>query len=168
MKKMTEENLSAAFAGESQAHMRYLVFASKAEQEGKPNVARLFRAIAFAEQVHATNHLLTLDRVSSTPENLTAAIGGETFEVEEMYPAYLTVAQHQDESGAQKSITGALETEKVHMDMYKDAKTAVDGGKDVEIGLIGICEGCGFTVEGEVPDKCPVCGAPRDRFKTFE
>lgn len=168
MKKMTADNLSAAFAGESQAHMRYLIFADKAEQEGKPNVARLFRAISFAEQVHATNHLRELGNVGSTVDNLAAAIGGETFEVEEMYPAYLSVARLQDEQGAQRSMTGALETEKVHMDMYKDARQAVESGRDVVIGPIGICQVCGFTIEGQAPDKCPVCGAPADRFRMFE
>lgn len=168
MKKMTSDNLKAAFAGESQAHMRYLAFADKAEQEGKPNVARLFRAIAYAEQVHATNHLRTLDGIGSTSENLAAAVGGETFEVEEMYPAYLTVAKFQDEQGAQQSITGALETEKVHMDMYKDAKNAVDGGKDLDVSPIGICQACGFTVEGKAPGKCPVCGVPAEKFRMFE
>jgi rubrerythrin len=100
MKKMTETNLWAAFAGESQAHMKYLVFAKKAEDEGKPNVARLFRAISFAEQVHAANHLKTLDEVGNTTENLQAAIDGENFEVDEMYPAYDAVAKLQEEKGA--------------------------------------------------------------------
>lgn len=167
MKKMTADNLSAAFAGESQAHVRYLIFADRADQEGKPQVARLFRAVAFAEQVHARNHLRALDKIGSTADNLAAAIAGETFEVEEMYPAYLTVAKFQDEKGAQRSITGALETEKVHMDMYKDARQAVDTGKDADTGPIGICEGCGFTIEGKAPDKCPVCGAPAERFRMF-
>ena len=106
MKKMTEENLKAAFAGESQAHMKYLVFADKAEQEGKLNTARLFKAIAYAEQVHATNHLKALGNVKSTSENLDTAIGGETFEVEEMYPAYNAVAELQNEKGAKRAWAG--------------------------------------------------------------
>ncbi|MCS7241008.1 MAG: rubrerythrin family protein, partial [Candidatus Bipolaricaulota bacterium] len=100
MKKMTEENLKAAFAGQAQAHMRYLIFSEAAEREGKPNLARLFRAIAYAEQVHATNHYRELGMVRASPENLDAAIAGETYEVEEMYPAFIAVAELQKESGA--------------------------------------------------------------------
>ena len=167
MHPMTEENLKAAFAGESQAHMRYLAFADKAEKEGKANIARLFRAIAYAEQVHATNHLRELGGVTDTPGNLQEAINGETFEVEEMYPAYDAVAKLQNESGAVRSIHYAIEAEKIHADMYKSAKAEADAGKDVSIGKVYICPICGYTVEGDAPDKCPVCGAPREKFVEF-
>jgi len=167
MRKMTEEFLKAAFAGESQAHMRYLAFAQKAEQEGKPNVARLFQAIAFAEQVHATNHLKVLNGLGDTSANLETAIGGETFEVEEMYPAYNEVARLQGEKGAERSTKAALEAEKVHAGMYTRAKQAVAAGRDVEIGDLYICEICGWTVEGQAPDRCPLCGAPAEKFKKF-
>ncbi len=167
MRKMTKANLEAAFAGESQAHMKYLIFAGEAEKEGFPQVARLFRAIAFAEQVHAANHLRTLGAVGETQANLQAAIDGETFEVEEMYPAYKAVAELQEEKGAVRSTHYALEAEKVHAGMYQMARQAVLAGKDVEIGDIYICEVCGWTVEGGPPDRCPICGATREKFRQF-
>jgi rubrerythrin len=167
MKKMTEGNLQAAFAGESQAHMRYLIFAEKAEKEGDANVARLFRAIAFAEQVHATNHFKNLDGIGGTAENLQVAIDGETYEVEEMYPAYRAVAELQGEKGAVRSTTWALEAEKVHSELYSQAKASVTEGKDADIGEIYICEVCGWTGTGEKPDKCPLCGAKADMIRTF-
>lgn len=167
MRKMTKSNLEAAFAGESQAHMRYLIFAGEAEKEGFPQVARLFRAIAFAEQVHATNHLRTLGGVGESPANLQVAIDGETFEVDEMYPAYKAVAELQEEKGAVRSTHYALEAEKVHAGMYQKARQSVLAGKDVEIGDIYICEVCGWTVEGEAPERCPICGALHDKFRKF-
>ena len=121
MRKMTESNLQAAFAGESQAHMRYLIFSDRAEKDGQANVARLFKAIAFAEQVHATNHLKTLDGIDTTAGNLQTAINGETFEVEEMYPAFRAVAELQGEKGAVRSTGWALEAEKVHAELYSQA-----------------------------------------------
>ncbi|MGB9736219.1 MAG: rubrerythrin family protein [bacterium] len=167
MKKMTEQNLRAAFAGESQAHMRYLIFSERAERENKKNLARLFKAIAFAEQVHATNHYRALGEINDSSKNLQAGIDGETYEVEEMYPAYNTVAELQKEQSAVRTTHFALEAEKIHMDMYKKAKQVVDQGKDIEIGDIYICDVCGYTVEGKAPDVCPVCGAKIERFKKF-
>lgn len=167
MKKMTEEFLNAAFAGESQAHMKYLIFADTAEKEGKSNLARLFRAVAYAEQVHATNHFKTLGEVGDSVENLDAAIVGENFEVEEMYPAYDAVAKLQGEKSAIRSIHYAIEAEKIHSAMYTEARQAAKEGKDVEYGDIHICPVCGYTVEGEAPDTCPVCNAPKNRFEKF-
>ena len=167
MRKMTEENLRAAFAGESRAHMKYLIFSKKAEDEGYPNVARLFKAISFAEQVHATNHFRTLGDLGSSSDNLDSAISGETFEVEEMYPAYDAVAKLQDEKGAQKSIHYAVEAERVHAAMYRRAKEAVKSGKDLEVGKVYVCSMCGYTGEGEPPDRCPLCGAPKEKFQVF-
>lgn len=167
MKKMTEENLRAAFAGESQAHMRYLIFAREAEKEGYPNLSRLFKAVAFAEQVHATNHLKVLNGINASAENLQAAIDGETFEVNEMYPAYKEVAKLQGEKGAQRSTDWALQAEKIHAATYQKAKQAVENGKDVDSKKIFICEMCGYTVEGQAPDRCPICGAARDKFTMF-
>ncbi len=167
MRKMTQQNLQSAFAGESQAHMRYLIFAEVAEKEGRLNVARLFRAIAYAEQVHAQNHLREINGIGKTLENLDTAIGGETFEVEEMYPAYNDVAKLQGERGAEKSTHYALEAEKIHAQMYKKAKQAVEKGEDVDLGKVYICPVCGYTVEGEVPEFCPVCGVKKDAFKEF-
>jgi rubrerythrin len=167
MKEMTEGNLKAAFAGESQAHMKYLAFADKAEKEGLANVARLFRAVSFAEQVHATNHLRTFVGLGATKDNLAAAIDGETFEVNEMYPAYLAVANDQAEKSAERSMNWAFAAEKVHQALYAEAKQAVDRGADAELGEIWICGTCGWTVEGGPPDKCPICGARREQFKGF-
>ena len=167
MKKMTEKNLSDAFAGESQAHMKYLAFADKAEQEGHKDIARLFRAIAYAEQVHATNHLKELGGVKSTEENLQAAREGENFEIEEMYPAYKAVAELQKENGALRSINFALSAEKLHRELYDNAKKELVEKKEVKLDKIYICPVCGYTVVGEAPEKCPVCGAPKEMFKEF-
>ena len=167
MRKMTDKNLRDAFAGESQAHMKYLVFAGRAEQEDKPNVARLFRAIAYAEQVHATNHLKTLGDVGSTEDNLQAAIDGENFEVEEMYPAYDAVAKLQEEKGAVRSVHYAIEAEKIHSAMYTQARQKVKEGKDIDIGEVSICPVCGYTHEEDPPDACPVCGVSKQKFVKF-
>ncbi|MFQ5826002.1 MAG: rubrerythrin family protein [Dehalococcoidia bacterium] len=167
MRQMTEDNLKAAFAGESQAHMRYLIFAQRAERDGRPNVARLFRAISYAEQVHATNHFKELGGIKDSAQNLGVAIAGETYEVEEMYPAYRAVAELEGEKGAQRSTDWALQAEKIHARMYGQAKQAVEQGKDIAPGDIYICDLCGYTVEGAVPDKCPICGARADKFTKF-
>lgn len=167
MRKMTEKNLGDAFAGESQAHMRYLIFADVAEKAGYKNVARLFRAISYAEQVHATNHYKALGMIKDTENNLQMAIDGETYEVEEMYPVFNEVAKFQGERGAEQSTHYALEAEKIHADLYKKAKESVKGKKDVDIGDIYICTVCGYTAVGKAPEKCPVCGAPSSAFKKF-
>lgn len=164
---MTESNLKSAFAGESQAHMRYLIFADRAEKEGYANVARLFRAIAYAEQVHATNHYKELGGINTSTENLQAAIDGETHEVNEMYPAYRAVAELEEDKGAIRSTGWALEAEKIHALMYKGAKEAVKKGVDPELGAIYICQVCGHTIEGEPPEKCPLCGAKRQKYVKF-
>lgn len=180
VRDMTETNLRSAYAGESQAHMRYAIFSERAEKEGYPNVARLFKAISYAEGVHAGNHYknimskgaaLTVSGAifgtRSVSEDLQAGIDGETFEVNEMYPAYKNVAQIQGERAAETSFTWALEAEKIHAGLFQKAKQAVDQGKDVDLGTIQICNVCGYTVEGEAPEKCPICGASRERFRTF-
>ncbi|MCJ7508074.1 MAG: rubrerythrin family protein [candidate division Zixibacteria bacterium] len=167
MRKMTQDNLNSAFAGESKAHMRYLIFSECAQKEGKPNTSRLFKAIAFAEQVHAANHFKALGELGTTSQNLEAAMDGENFEVEEMYPAYLEVAKLQDEKTAQKSMNYALQAEKIHSAMYQKAKQSIDEGKDIVLKDIYICGVCGYTVEGEIPEACPVCKATKDKFKKF-
>ncbi|MBI3944507.1 MAG: rubrerythrin family protein [Armatimonadetes bacterium] len=167
MRKMTEENLKAAFAGESQAHVKYLNFSERAQRDGKPNVARLFAAASFAEQVHATAHLRVLKGIGATAENLAAAIGGEGFEVDEMYPAYVAVAEAQGEAGAKRSFNWALEAEKIHRALYERAAGAVEAGKDLELESIWVCSACGYTLDGEVPDKCPLCGASKERLTRF-
>ncbi len=167
MKKMTEKNLQDAFAGESQAHMKYLIFAKRAEEENKPNIARLFRAISFAEQVHATGHFKALGEVAGTLENLQAAIDGENFEVEEMYPAYDAVAKLQAEKEAIRTIHYAIEAEKIHSAMYTEAKQAAKENKDISAETIHICPVCGYTVTGDAPDTCPVCGVAKSKFVKF-
>jgi len=148
MRKMTEKSLNEAFAGESMAHMKYLIFSEVAEREGYSNVARLFKAIAYAEFVHAKNHAKNLTMIKETADNLQSAIDGETFEVEEMYPAYDAIAKLQDEKNAQTGIKYALEAEKIHAELYQKAKQTVQTGKDVDIGDIYICPICGYTHVG--------------------
>jgi rubrerythrin len=167
MEKMTEANLQAAFAGESQAHMKYLNFADKAGKESFPNVARLFQAASFAEQMHASSHLRALEGIQGTAVNLGVALGGETFEIEQMYPAYKIVAEAQGEKRALRSMDWALAAEKVHAKLYAEAKQSVEAGKDVAAQDIWVCTSCGFTMEGVPPDKCPVCGASKEKFRKF-
>lgn len=167
MKKMTERFLNDAFAGESMAHMKYLIFSEIAEKEGFPNISRLFKAISYAEQVHATNHLRNLGYLGKTVENLQTGIDGETFEIEEMYPVYNNSAKLQEEKGAEISTHYALEAEKIHAELYKMAKKSSQENKDMDIKEIYICPVCGYTHIGEPPDKCPVCGVSKDRFKKF-
>ena len=179
MHPMTEANLHNAFSGESMAHMRYNLYAGVVDKEGFKQVGRLFRAIAFAEQVHATNHLTRMPLgpaaamgeapmgVGSTSQNLQFGVDGETFEIEEMYPAYLEVAKMQGEKTAQLSFTYAWNTEKIHQKLFKEAKQLVDSGKDWKQVKVHVCEVCGYTGEGEGPDKCPFCGATKEAFKSF-
>ena len=181
MRDMTATNLRSAYGGESMAHMRYLAWADKAEQDGFPNVARLFRAVSFSEQVHATNHFLAMKDVKGgftvnagggfgvggTLEQLKGAIEGETFEINEMYPIYMEAAKLQDEKAALRSMTWAIEAEKVHAAMYDKSRQAVEAGNDVAMGAVFVCQRCGYTAEGGAPDRCPVCGSSHDRFKAF-
>ncbi|MBD3372569.1 MAG: rubrerythrin family protein [Candidatus Coatesbacteria bacterium] len=172
MRKMTEEFLWAAFCGESKAHMKYAAYADKAAKEGKPNIAKLFRAISYAERVHATNHFKALKALKGTAENLQDAIAGESFEVEEMYPAYDAVAKLQDEHEAEHSIHYAIEAEKIHEQMYRDAKAHAEKDDDWEIGDVYICPNCGFThivsEKDPLPEVCPVCKWKKSTFKKFD
>ena len=167
MQDMTANNLKEAFAGESQAHMKYAIFADTAEQAGYPEVARLFRAISHAERVHATNHLRELGGIGDTAANLKAAGAGETYEVEQMYPVFKEVAKFQGEKGAIRSTHYALEAEKLHIGLYHDAEKMVLAGRDIEGRPIYICPVCGYTVVGEPPAKCPVCAEPSKNFRKF-
>jgi rubrerythrin len=164
---MTESALKEAYAGESQAHMRYEIFADVAEKAGLKNTARQFRAIAFAEKIHATNHYRALGMIRDSSQNLQVAIDGEAYEVEEMYPVFNQTAKFQNEKGAELSTHYALETEKVHLQMYKETKKAVDEKKDIELGDVYICSVCGYTMVGKQPEKCPVCNAPGSAFVKF-
>lgn len=167
MKEATRKNLSDAFAGESQAHVKYAAFAEVAEREKLPNVSRLFRAASFAEQVHATNHLRALGDLGKTLENLAAAHAGETFEITTMYPGYIATATEEDEKRAAGSMADAMEAEKVHAALYARAREAVAGGKDLAVETIWVCEVCGFTGEGEPPERCPICGAVHSKLRRF-
>lgn len=167
MNKMTEDNVKAAFAGESQAHVKYAAFAEKAKQENLPNIARLFAAASYAEQVHAGAHLRVLKGIGSTVDNLDAAVGGENFEVEEMYPAFIAVAEEQGATAAKVSFSRAMDAEKVHHALYSKSKEAAAAGKDADLGDIFVCPVCGFTAEGTAPDKCPLCGQPSTNFHKF-
>jgi rubrerythrin len=164
---MTEECLKAAFAGESQAAEKYLVFADQADEEGFPNIAKLFRAISFAETRHARNHLRVMKGINSTADNLAAAFGGESFEIDEMYPAYAEIAKVQQNAQASRSIRYALKAEMDHKAMYSEAREKAVDGKDIASQPVSVCLICGHTVIGDVPDKCPVCAAPKDQYKTF-
>jgi len=168
MRKMVEKSLEEAFAGESMAHMKYTIFAEVAEKEGKKNIARLFRAIAYAEFVHAKNHARNLGYIKSTEENLATAIGGETFEVEDMYPAYLAIAKHFGEKGAEMSFHYAISAEKIHAKLYDEAKEKASQNEDIEEKDIYICPVCGYTYIGDgPPENCPVCGLPSEKFVKF-
>jgi len=167
MHKMTQDNLEAAFAGESQAHIKYMNFAAKADEDGKQNVARLFRAASFAEQVHATRHLEVLDGIADTAGNLSEAADGEQFEIDEMYPAFMAVAEEQEETDANEAFNYALQAEKQHLELYDRCKKAVAAGGDAVLEEIQVCGYCGYTLEGEAPAKCPICKAPKKEFVKF-
>ena len=160
----TADNLAEAFAGESQANRRYLAFAKKADDEGLPQVAKLFRAAAEAETIHAHAHLRVLGGVKGTADNLGEAIAGEAFEFQTMYPKFLEEATAEGNKPAVYSIKNAFEVEKVHHALYTKALEAVKSGSDMAATAIYLCPVCGNTVEGEAPEKCPVCGVPREKF----
>ncbi len=157
----TDQNLQDAFAGESQANRKYLAFAKKADRDGHPQVAKLFRAAAEAETVHAHSHLRALKGIKSTAENLQEAIAGETHEFKSMYPAMIEAAKAEDEGAALRSFTYANEVEKNHAELYQKALDNLDS--PVEIDYY-VCSVCGYTCENEAPDVCPVCSAKGKAF----
>lgn len=157
----TTENLKAAFAGESQANRKYTAFARKADEEGYPQAAKLFRAAAEAETVHALKHLEVLGEVGTTADNLKAAIIGETHEFERMYPDFIAEAVRDGDKRAEISFANANEVEKIHAGLYRKAFDALDNPELVDYY---VCQVCGNTVGGEAPDTCPICGAPKTRF----
>ncbi|MGB5909841.1 MAG: rubrerythrin family protein [Promethearchaeia archaeon] len=164
----SEEGLKEAFAGESQANRKYLAFAKKAEQDGFPGVALLFRAAAAAETVHAHNHLRALGGIKSTIENLKEAIGGEFHEFTQMYPKFIEDAKSEGIKNAERTFTYANEVEKIHHKLYENALKLVEEGKDLEVKEMHICSVCGYTHEGDPPDNCPVCGAAKKAFEKIE
>jgi len=167
MSKSTE-NLEAAFAGESQANRKYLFFAEQADKEGHRQIARLFRAAAEAETVHARKHLTVLEGIRSTGDNLQAAIGGEHYEFSEMYPEFIQQAEAEGESKARTSFDLANQVEKVHHSLFKAALDMLEKKQALEDKIFYVCQVCGYTVEGEAPDKCPICGAPKVKFKPVD
>ena len=160
----TTQNLKDAFAGESQANRKYLAFAKKAQEEGFPQIAKLFRAAAEAETIHAHAHLRVLGGVKGTADNLKAAIEGEGFEFEKMYPQFVQQAQAEGQKDAVRSFSLAMAVEKIHHGLYTGALTTFQSGKDLPAESIWVCPVCGNTVAGSAPDACPVCGAPKAKF----
>jgi rubrerythrin len=162
----SDQNLQDAFAGESQANRKYLAFSKKAEQEGYTQVAKLFRAAAAAETIHAHNHLRELGAVKSTAENLQQAINGETYEFMKMYPQMISDAKSEGNDRALKTFNLANEVEKVHAALYK--KALEDLGKTSTVFNYYVCKVCGYTAEGAAPDQCPVCKAGKVAFSRAE
>ncbi len=181
MRQTTEQHMINAFGGESMANMRYRHFAIQAEKEQYPNVARLFNAVAHAEFIHAGDHYRELKHLEAgrlansmgafgpgdTLKNLQLAIDGEHFEVTEMYPTYMEVAKFQEEKSAYRSFDWSYQTEKQHLALYEKARDAVSNGKDVELDAVQVCETCGYTLEGQAPDNCPVCQAKKEKFTAY-
>ncbi|MBT3236941.1 MAG: rubrerythrin family protein [Bdellovibrionales bacterium] len=158
----TMENLAEAFAGESQANRKYLAFAQQADKDGFKQVAKLFRAAAEAETIHAHGHLKAMDGVKSTEENLEAAIAGETFEYKNMYPAMLEQAE-KDNHPAKRMFKWAMETEEIHANFYQMALAAVKAGRDLA-DEVYLCPLCGHLEFKNPPANCPVCGVPADKY----
>ena len=160
----TNENLKAAFAGESQANRLYLAFAKKAEEEDLTQIAKLFKAAAEAETVHALNHLRITGQVKSTLDNLGTAVSGETYEFKKMYPEFIAEAKKEGNKQAAYSFDLANKVEQIHASLYQKAIDALKNKKEPEKVEYYVCSVCGNTVEGSAPDKCPICGSPKERF----
>jgi len=163
----TESNLKDAFAGESQANRKYLAFSKKVKEEGFEQVAKLFKAAAESETIHALNHLKVLG-VGDTKRNLADAVEGETYEFTEMYPGFMEGANAENNKEAVASFRWANEVEKIHAELYKRALESVDKGDDLGVVEYSLCNNCGYIAEGEAPKGCPVCGFPKNQFKIIE
>lgn len=164
----TSDNLGEAFAGESKANRMYTAFAKKADEEGHRQVARLFRAAAAAETVHALNHLKAMDAVRDTEENLKKAVYGEHYEFQSMYPAFIKDAEEEGAKGAKWTFDVASKVEKIHHELYSAALKALGNKEEIPETDYYVCQVCGNTVGGEPPEKCPICGAPKARFKKID
>ncbi len=164
----TEKNLQEAFAGESQANRKYTFFAEKADKESHPQVARLFRAAAEAETVHARNHLNALDAIGSTKDNVMAASIGEHYEFTRMYPGFIERAAQEENESAQLSFGLANQVEEIHHGYFEETFKALDEGGQLKDETYFVCQFCGNTVTGEAPEKCPICGMPRRQFKQID
>ncbi|HEY9205542.1 MAG TPA: rubrerythrin family protein [Candidatus Methanoperedens sp.] len=162
----TQDNLKEAFAGESQANRKYLAFAEKADQEGYGQVAKLFRAAAAAETVHALNHLRVMGAVGKTPDNLKGAIAGETAEFRDMYPKFIEEAKKDKASDAVTlSLDVANKVEKIHAGLYKQALDNLGNNRETDYY---VCSICGNTVENGAPERCPICNAPKEMFRKID
>jgi rubrerythrin len=164
----TSENLQAAFAGESQASRKYLYFAEKADKDGQPQIARLFRAASDAETVHARNHLNAMSGIGSIADNLKTAISGEHYEFTQMYPGMIDQARVDNKATALQSFNWANQVEQIHHQLYGQALKDLEAGKKKENKSFYVCQNCGNTIEGEAQDKCSVCGFSRGWFKKIE
>ena len=164
----TDKNLQEAFAGESQAKNRYLFFAEKADKDGHTQIAKLFRAVAEAETVHAHNHFNAMDGVGSTKDNLMAGIMGEHYEFTRMYPVFIDKAAEEQNKRAQRSFEYANEVEKIHHGLYEAALKALEAGRELKNETYFVCPVCGNTVGGEAPGACPICNTPGDKFNKVE
>ncbi|MCX6643967.1 MAG: rubrerythrin family protein [Candidatus Bathyarchaeota archaeon] len=160
----TDQNLEDAFAGESQANRKYLFFAEKADSEGQRQIARLFRATAEAETVHARNHLKVMNGIKSTKDNLSAAISGENHEFTEMYPGFIKQAVAEGNDKAKNSFDLANKVEQIHAGLYQKAIDALKNKKEIAKVDYYVCSVCGNTVEGSAPGRCPICGSPKEKF----
>lgn len=160
----TTDNLQDAFAGESQANRKYLAFAKKADADGRPQIAKLFRAAAAAETIHAHAHLRAGGGIGETAANLAAAVEGEGFEFQQMYPKFVEEARGEGNDEAVMSFRNALAVEEIHHGLYSKAIETLKGGGDLPDQRIFVCPVCGNTVYGEAPDPCPICSSPKDRF----
>lgn len=165
MGEKTDKNLKDAFAGESQANRKYASFSKKAQKEGNEQVAKLFKAASHGEEVHARNHLKAMHGVDSTKENLGTAYDGETHEVTSMYPDMIAGAKDEGATEAERSFTWAMAVEKEHQGYFKEASDNLGSNESAEYY---VCGGCGHVHIDEAPEKCPVCGAPKDMFKHIE
>ena len=159
----TTENLKEAFAGESQAFQKYTSFAEKAEKDGMPNIARLFRTTAQAERIHAAGHFQALDGVGDTVANLKAAIGGETYEFEDMYPPMLAKAIEEDHK-AKRMFGFAVDAERIHAELYAKALAAAEKGEDLAETNFYLCPVCGHIEFGAAPERCPICNVPASKY----
>jgi rubrerythrin len=160
----TQDNLQRAFAGESQANRKYLAFAKKADADGYPQVAKLFRAAADAETVHAHAHLRAMGGIQDTTANLKEAVAGEGHEFTEMYPGFVAEAEAEGNKAALMSFKNAMAVEGIHHGLYSAALEAVQSGKDLPSTQVYVCQVCGNTVYGEAPDVCPICGVKKEKF----
>jgi rubrerythrin len=167
MRKLSQEGLEAAFVRESQAVLNYIAFAERADREGRPQVARLFRAVAASERAHAVGHLLALQQVGDSNQNVDVALAEESFQFEEFYPSYMEIAKNQKEEAAFVAMHRAMVSEKTHEMLFGRAKQALSDGRDTSLLTLWVCPVCGFFIEGVPPDTCPICSTAKELFEQY-